>query len=180
LSSQACCSRLAGSGRRRTSESQLWSCSLLSCTFAPERTRPRGTPFWSTTLCRLVPSFPRSVGFFPIFFPLHRSGDRLTVQNLPSPCDSLQIVIFPQAVNPHLAEHPLFSPVLEIAVSRRASVVLPRKHLPLTAGPQNVQNPIQNLSRLSRRPSLPSLSSPRLRNACLHGIPELVADVSPS
>ena len=167
-------------GRRRTNEFQLWSCSLLSWTFAPERTTPRGTPFWSTTLCRFVPNFPRSVGFFPIFFPLYRCRNCLTVQNLPPPCNSLQIVILPQAVNPHLAKDSLRRPLLKISMSRRACIVLTGQHLPLTARSQDIQDPVQDLSRLRRRPPLSGLSLLRPGNVAFYRLPKLIADIPPS
>ncbi len=179
MSSHACCWTNTGLGRRSTSESQLWSCSLLSWTFAPERTRPRGTPFWSTTLCRFVPNFPRSVGFFPIFFPPHGCRDRLTVQDLPPPFDSFQIVILLQAVNPHLAKDPLRPPPLEISMSRRACIVLTRQHLPLAAGSQNIQYAVQDLSRLGGRPPLPGFSLLRLRDVALDRLPKLIAHIPP-
>ena len=179
MSSHACCSTNAGLGRRSTSESQLWSCSLLSWTFAAERTKPRGTPFWSTTLCRFVPNFPRSVGFFPIFFPSHRCRDCLTVQNLPPPCNSLQIVILPQAVNPHLAKDSLRRPLLKISMSCRARVVFTRQHLPLTTRTQDIQDPVQDLSWLGGRSPLPGFSLLRLGNVTLYRFPKLITHIPP-
>ena len=43
---------------------------FLSWTLAPESLTPSGIPWPSTTKCRFVPSFPRSVGFLPVSSPL--------------------------------------------------------------------------------------------------------------
>ena len=156
------------------------SCSLLSWTFAPETTKAKGTPFWSTTICRLLPNFPRSVGFFPIFFPFLGSRDRMAIQNLPPPRDPLQILILAQAVCPHFSEYPLSSPLLEIPMSRASRVIFSGKHLPLTTCTQDIENPIQDLAWFRGRPSSwPSLRF-WLRDEILDFFPELITDVSPT
>jgi hypothetical protein len=67
----------------------------------------------------------------------------MAIQNLPPPGYAFQIIILAQAVYPHFSEYPLRGPALEISMRRAARVVLPRKHLPLTARTQNVEYPIQ-------------------------------------
>jgi hypothetical protein len=127
-----------------------------------------------------VPNFPRSVGFLPIFFPFHRGRDCLAVQDLPPPSNPFQIIIFPQAVYPHLAEYPSLGPQLEIPMRCAARIVLSWEHLPLAASTQHVQNPIQDLSRL-RDGSARFGSSPfRLRYVPLDFFPKLIADIPPS
>src|SRR5271157_2676847 len=102
----------------------------------------------------------------------------MAVQNLPPPCYPFQIIILAQAVYPHLSEYPLRGPALEISMRRAACVVLPRKHLPLTARAQNIVDPIQDLTRISGGPSSWLLPSLGLGYVFLDLLPELIADVS--
>jgi len=129
---------------------------------------------------RLLPNFPRSVGFFPIFFPFLGGRDCMTVQNLPSPSDPFDIVIFAQAMCPHLSEHPFRSPLLEIPMRSATRVIFSGKHLPLTAGTQNIENPVQYFTWLcGRSSSWPLLRSwPGDKSPDL--FPELISDVSPT
>ena len=49
--------------------SSVASTSLWSWTLAPATARPMGMPRASVKTDRLTPNLPRSVGFFPVFFP---------------------------------------------------------------------------------------------------------------
>ena len=64
-----------------------WSI-LQSGTFAPSITTPNGPPSASTNSDFLVPFFPRSVGFFPTFFPPEPSLAQPAVGGLPFPLHS--------------------------------------------------------------------------------------------
>jgi hypothetical protein len=63
---------------------------------------------------------------------------------------------------------------------RAARVVLPRKHLPLTARAQNVEDPIQDLTRICGGPSSWLLPLLGLGNVSFDLLPELITDVSPT
>lgn len=127
-----------------------------------------------------MPSFPRSVGFLPIFFPFHRGGDCLTVQDLPPPRNPFQIIIFPQAVYPHLAEYSSLGPQLEIPMRCAARIVLSREHLPLAASAQHVQNPVQDFPRLRDGSARFGFSFFRPRYVPLDFFPKLITDIPPS
>ena len=74
LSRGMCCgSSFVGSGRSTTILSIVAARSLRSRTFAPAITTPSGPPSPSVTMLFLVPFFPRSVGFLPVFFPPKRA-----------------------------------------------------------------------------------------------------------
>ncbi len=104
----------------------------------------------------------------------------MAVQNLPSPGDPFQFVIFAQAVCPHLSEYSLDGPALEISMRRAPRVIFSGKHLPLTAGTQNIENPIQDLAWFGRRPSTRPFSWLGFGNVSLDFLPELIANVSPT
>ena len=73
LSRGMCCgSSFVGSGRSTTILSIVAARSLRSRTFAPAITTPSGPPSPSVTRLFLVPFFPRSVGFLPVFVAVHR------------------------------------------------------------------------------------------------------------
>jgi len=131
-------------------------------------------------MCRLLPNFPRSVGFFPIFFPVLGSRDGMAVKNLPPPCDPFQLVIFAQAVCPHFSEYPLSSPLLEIPMRCTPRVIFSGKHLPLTAGTQNIENPAQYFPWFSGWSSSWPLLRFWLGDKSFDLFPELISDVSPT
>ena len=84
LSQHRCCGRReVGRGRRRGRLSSVARKSLWSCTLAPAIARPKGTPRPSVNTDRLTPNLPRSVGFFPVFFPAQGSLGGRAVQTLP-------------------------------------------------------------------------------------------------
>ena len=62
-------SRPAIQSRYRRDCVQRASKAIESCQFAPVTVRANGMPCASTTICRLVSSFPRSVGLGPVSWP---------------------------------------------------------------------------------------------------------------
>src|SRR5580693_2561461 len=101
LSKHRCClCRVVDSGRRTGIVSSVSHSSFWSCTLAPFAAAASGTPRPSTSTERLTPSLPRSVGFFPVFFPTQRRLRCRPVHTLPLPVDPLQIVILYQGELP--------------------------------------------------------------------------------
>src|SRR5437868_2598878 len=87
-----------------------------SCTLAPSTAEPIGTPRPSINTERFTPILPRSVGFFPVFFPTQRRLVHRPVQALPLPIDPFQLVVLPQGFTPQPVEHPQFDPLLKVIV----------------------------------------------------------------
>src|SRR5882672_11987905 len=99
---------------------------------------PSGTPRPSVSTERLTPSLPRSVGFFPVFFPTQRRLGHRPVQTLPLPLDALQAVVLRQCLAPQFFEHATVHPLLKVRMNRAAGAELGRHGLPLATGPQHV------------------------------------------
>ena len=111
---QRCCFlRGVGCGRRTGMLSSVASTNFWSCTLAPATATPIGTPRPSVSTERLTPSLPRSVGFFPVFFPAQRRLGHRPVQTLPLPIDALQVVVLFQGQSPQFVEHAASAPTLE-------------------------------------------------------------------
>ena len=104
----------------------------------------------------------------------------MAVQNLPPPSDPFQLVIFSKAVCPHPSEYSLGGPALEISMRRASRVIFSGKHLPLTAGTQNIKDPVQDLACFSGRPSTRPLFGLGFGNVSLDFLPELITDISPA
>ena len=64
-----CGSASVGTGRSTTMDSSVNASSLVSWTLAPATTMLNGPPSASTRMLRLVPGFPRPVGFLPMASP---------------------------------------------------------------------------------------------------------------
>jgi len=114
--------------------------SFWSGTLAPATATARGTPRPSISVERLTPSLPRSVGFFPVFFPTQRRLGHRPVHALPFPIDAFQLVVLGQSELPELLEHAQPNPLLKIRVDRAAGAELLRHRLPLAACGQDVQD----------------------------------------
>jgi hypothetical protein len=101
----------------------------------------------STSTLRLVPDWARSVGWGPVFFPTQRRLGHRPVPTLPGPVQPLQFVIHFQSALPPFQEHPRLRPFLKPPVGR-GTRTNPRgvQGLPLAAGPQDEQNPIEGIA----------------------------------
>src|SRR5512134_3120161 len=73
---------------------------LKSLRLAPSTARPRGTPRPSVNTLRLVPIFPRSVGFLNTFFPPKGRFHHGPVYRESFPVNPLQGIIGHQALLP--------------------------------------------------------------------------------
>src|SRR5512136_1428848 len=101
-----------------------------------------GMPRPSVSTERLTPSLPRSVGFFPVFFPAQRRLGLRPVKTLPPPSDAAVHVVTSQHSFPEVAEHAALRPFLEVAVDGAARPVVAGNRFPLTAGSQHVEDTI--------------------------------------
>src|SRR6185437_2906625 len=154
LSRQRCCGCWhVGSGRSTGMASSVSATSFWSGTLAPLTATPSGTPRPSTSVERLTPSLPRSVGFFPVFFPTQRRFGYRPVQALPLPADPFQIVVFAQGEFPQLLERAPFHTLLEIGVNRAAGAELLGHRLPLAARGQHIQDAAHDVSHRQSRAS---------------------------
>ena len=138
------CSTWSGSGRSIGMLFSVSSTSRMSCVLAPSIPTAKGMPLPSVKTDRLVPSLPRSVGFRPVFFPPERCLGHGPVHRLPFPFDPLQLVIFFQRGFPEFRERSSFDQNLKIRVSRAPRSKFRWQSLPLTAGSQDIKNPVQN------------------------------------
>src|SRR6187401_2923780 len=105
-----------------------------------------GTPRPSICTERLTPILPRSVGFFPVFFPAQRRLVHRPIQALPFPVDALQLVVFFQRDTPQLLEYAQLNPLLKIGMDGAARTELARHRLPLATCYEHIENSVGNLS----------------------------------
>src|SRR5437868_15470337 len=87
--------------------------SRWSFTLAAASTAPSGPPSASTSTLSLVPIFPRSVGFFPTFFPPEPGLAQRRVGTLPLPIDGPQLVALFEKDGPDRGHNPARAPGLE-------------------------------------------------------------------
>src|SRR5664280_2286614 len=141
LSKQRCCLRRPiDLGRRTGIDRNVARNRVMSCAFAPAIAMPIGTPRASVTTDRLTPSLPRSVGFFPVFFPAERCLGHGSVQRLPPPPDPAPRVVSSQASFPEAMKDPASAPFLKVPMHRAGGTELRRQRLPLAARPQQVED----------------------------------------
>src|SRR5271165_161532 len=137
LSRGMCCgSSFVGSGRSTTILSIVAARSLRSSTFAPAITTPSGPPSPSVTRLFLVPFFPRSVGFLPVFFPPEAGLAQHRVGRLPLPLHSAEFVTLGDQDRPDSLEDPCCSPALEPVVDSALGSVPLGQLVPLAAAAQ--------------------------------------------
>src|SRR4051812_18484979 len=103
-----------------------------------------GTPRASVTTERLVPSFPRSVGLGPVFFPTQGSFGHRSIGRQPLPIDPDKSIIGQQPLPSKFIEHTGLDPFREAPVSRglRADPGGAQR-TPLTTGAQDEENAVQ-------------------------------------
>src|SRR3990167_9500019 len=90
-------------------------------------------------MCRLPPSFPRSVGFRPVsspFWGLHTGA----VERRPRQLRALALVVVTEQLGVDPLERTVTSPLLKSQMARRARAEVARQRLPLTAGLQAVHD----------------------------------------
>src|SRR5512145_2639705 len=112
-----------------------------------------GMPRASVSTDRFTPSLPRSVGFFPVFFPTQRRLGLRPVQTLPSPRDAASAVVAFQLRLPQPLEDAQRGPLLKVAMDRAAGAVVRRHGLPLAAGAEYVKDAVHHLAQVGSRPS---------------------------
>jgi hypothetical protein len=89
----------------------------------------------------LAPFLPRSVGFFPVFFPPEGCLRHAPVHRQPGPVDPFPVLVGHQAGLPHVLEDSLLDPELEAVVGGGTGAELGGvQGLPLAAGPQDEQD----------------------------------------
>ena len=91
----------------------------------------RGTPRPSVSTERLTPNLPRSVGFFPVFFPAQGCLGARSVKTLPPPLDAPQGIVPSEQVLPKFVEQTALRPLLEVAVQGTAGAEFLRRCFPL-------------------------------------------------
>ena len=112
-----------------------------------------GTPRPSAKVERFTPSLPRSVGFFPVFFPAQRSLGHRSVHALPAPLDALQFVVLAKSPRPELLEDSVLRPFLKVGVDGAAGAELTRHGFPLTAGAKDVEDAGHDLPQFEAGPA---------------------------
>src|SRR6476620_805647 len=100
--------------------SSVASTSFWSGTLAPSTATASGTPRPSISVERLTPSLPRSVGFFPVFFPTQRRLGHRSVHALPFPIDAFQLIVLGQSELPKFLEYTQLYPLLKVGMDRAA------------------------------------------------------------
>src|SRR6266704_3879746 len=90
--------------------------SRWSFTLAAASTAPSGPPSASTSTLSLVPFFPRSVGFFPTFFPPEPGLAQSPVGRLPLPVHGAEFVALLEELRPDALHDPTLAPALEPVV----------------------------------------------------------------
>src|SRR5690242_6009037 len=90
------------------SRSNRWSFTLAAASTAPS-----GPPSASTSTLSLEPFFPRSVGFFPTFFPPEPGFAQPSVGGLPLPVHGPQFVALLDQFRPDALHDPSPAPALE-------------------------------------------------------------------
>src|SRR3954468_24140212 len=116
-----------------------------SRTLAPAITTPSGPPSPSTTIDFLVPFFPRSVGFLPVFFPPEPGLAQHRVGALPLPLHPAEFVALGDQHRPDLLEDPAFGPPLEPVVDGTLGAEPLGQLVPLAAAPHPEDDPVEHL-----------------------------------
>jgi hypothetical protein len=101
----------------------------LSWTLAPVRVTPRGIPWPSVRICRLVPSLARSVGLGPVRSPFGRF-DAGAVERGPVPFQPDFVVVIAEHFAMHQLEQASLLPFPESSIAGTAAAELLRNRLP--------------------------------------------------
>src|SRR5215467_2413657 len=111
------------------SRSNRWSFTLAAASTAPS-----GPPSASTSTLSLVPFLPRSVGFFPTFFPPEPGFAQPAIGRLPLPIDGPQFVTLGHQEGPDALHDAAGTPMLEPVVDGALGAEATRQFVPLAAG----------------------------------------------
>lgn len=90
-----------------------------SCRCAPAMTRASSRPRPSASRPRLAPPLSRSVGFGPIFSPVHRGLGHRPIGHQPAPVDLLERFARQQALVPEALKHACIGPLAKPSMGRR-------------------------------------------------------------
>src|SRR5262249_18985837 len=107
--------------------------SRWSFTLAAAITAPSGPPPPSTSALSLQPFFPRSVGFFPTFFPPEAGFAQPPVRGLPVPVPGPEVVALLGQCLPDALQGPAVAPALEPIVDGALGAELAGQLFPLAA-----------------------------------------------
>lgn len=113
----------------------------LSCRLAPLTTSDKGTPFSSTSKCRLVPFFSPIRRVWADGFFRKRCLDVRTVGRLPEPGDTFHSIVFSQPALPYAAKYSHLGPLLKFSMNHRRAdsfKLLSRQSVPNDSCPQDV------------------------------------------
>src|SRR4051794_23866390 len=150
--------------------------SFCSTTLAPAITTPRGPPSPSVTRLFLVPFWPRSVGFLPVFFPPEAGLAQHRVGRLPLPVHPAEFVALGDQHRPDLLEDAALDPSLEPVVDGALGAIPLGHLLPLATAPHPEDDPIEHLPPVGDVAS-GGLPGPVLLEDGLDPPPELIGDL---
>src|SRR5205823_10181429 len=145
LSRDRFCSTSAGSGRSTTIASIVAFKSFCSTVFAPAMTTPSGPPSPSVNRLFLVPFFPRSVGFLPVFFPPEPGLAQHRVRRLPLPLHPAEFVTLGGQNRPDPLHDPRFGPPLKPVVDGALGPVSLGQLVPLAAAAHAENDRVEHL-----------------------------------
>src|SRR5262245_41631648 len=120
--------------------------SKWSFTLAAAITAPSGPPSASTSTLSLVPFFPRSVGFFPTFFPPEPGFPQPSVGRLPLPIHGPEFIAFGRQLGPEALHDAAGAPALEPVVDGALGAEAARQLLPLAAGAHAEDDAVKGLA----------------------------------
>src|SRR3990167_493581 len=160
--------RVLGALRLTMMACRTASSCVTSCAFAPVTTSDNGTPRPSTSRWRLLPFFPPISRVAPDR-PLRQWGlEHCPVNALPSPSDTLHLVVLGKPSLPQGLEHARSLPLQEALVHRTCTAkALLGQRFPLAASAQNVHDRLEHLSRRLGRAPRSCLTHIRLVRAAL-------------
>src|SRR3954447_9935661 len=170
------CSTSSGSGRSTTIASIVSFKSFCSTTFAPAITIPSGPPSPSVSRLFLVPFFPRSVGFLPVFFPPEPGLAQHRVGTLLLPLHPAEFVALGDQHRPDLLEDVPLDPALEPVVDRALGAEPLGQLVPLAAAPHPEEDRVEHHPPVGDLPP-GGLPGPELREDRLDPPPEFVRDL---
>src|SRR3954452_22678935 len=176
LSRHRCCSPSDASGRSTTIASIVALKSFCSTAFAPAITTPSGPPSPSVSRLFLVPDFPRSVGFLPVFFPPEPGLAQHRVGTLPLPLHTAEFVTLRDQDRPDLRDDTPLDPALEPVVDRALGAEPLGELVPLAPAPHPEDDRIEHLPPVGDLAS-GRLLGPELEEDGLDPLPERVGDL---
>lgn len=157
--------------------SKVASTSLLSWVLAPLTASPTGTPWPSVNTERFVPRLPRSVGFFPVFFPPERGFGHRPVHRLPLPVDALQGVVLFQRQLPEFAKHLAVNQPLEVAMEAAPGTEESGGHgFSLATRAEHEENAVTDGTPRQRRPSTLAAVRFALRQQRFQAFPQRIGN----